>query len=107
METSDETLKQMEAQTGHTLRLLDFPNTLAKGLSKIIEIKKMLGPMLENIGAMMGGGLDFKKMGDKLDEMMPLITEMQAEFKDPKKTTFVCVMIAEFLSLYETERLIQ
>jgi anion-transporting ArsA/GET3 family ATPase len=53
------------------------------------------------------GGMDFKKMGDKLDEMMPLIEEIRAEFKDPTKTTFVCVMIAEFLSLYETERLVQ
>merc|ERR1711881_733657 len=50
------------APTGHTLRLLDFPNVLVKALGKLIEIRDMFGPMIESVGQMLKSGMDFKKM---------------------------------------------
>lgn len=59
------------------------------------------------MSSMMGVPTNTDEMFSKLDSMREVITEVNTQFKDPEKTTFVCVCISEFLSLYETERLIQ
>lgn len=43
----------------------------------------------------------------KAQHWREVLTEVQARFNDPDRTSFVCVCIAEFLSVYETERLVQ
>ena len=43
------------APTGHTLRLLNFPKILEKGIVKLIELKEKFGGMLTSMGGMMGG----------------------------------------------------
>ncbi|CAM9750137.1 unnamed protein product [Chrysoparadoxa australica] len=95
------------APTGHTLRLLSFPTIMDKALSKIMELKNKFGGMLGQMSAMMGSGGNEEDMLGKLEQMRDVINKVNDQFKDPERTTFVCVCIPEFLSLYETERLVQ
>ncbi|GFH17586.1 arsenite-stimulated ATPase [Haematococcus lacustris] len=98
------------APTGHTLRLLNFPNILEKGLKKLMDLKASMGGMMSSVSRMMGVGGDadvVEQVSEKMESMLSLVKKINTQFKDPAKTTFVCVCIAEFLSLYETERLVQ
>lgn len=97
------------APTGHTLRFLNFPNILDKALVKMVQIKEKAGPMLSQLSSMMGGGGDedsITKILDKAGDLKNEIQKIDKQFKDPKVTTFVAVWIPEFLSMYETERLV-
>ena len=100
------------APTGHTLRLLELPKILEKGIIKLIELKEKFGGMLTQMQAMGGqGGAKVdpeelqKKIFEALDGMKQKVEEINKQFKDADKTTFVAVCIPEFLSMYETERL--
>jgi len=95
------------APTGHTLRFLQFPTVLEKALSKVSQLSGRFGPMLNGLLGASGGPGGADELLGKLEGMRKMISEVSKQFKDPELTTFVCVCIPEFLSLYETERMIQ
>ena len=118
-----EVMKQVEAMdysvvvfdtapTGHTLKLLQLPQIFDKALDKFMGAKGLLGGIMGPLSMMSGGGggggpdMTGGLMA-KVEEMRSLVQRVKDQFTDPDLTTFVCVCIPEFLSLYETERLVQ
>ncbi|OQR80764.1 Arsenite-Antimonite (ArsAB) Efflux Family [Achlya hypogyna] len=96
------------APTGHTLRLLSFPTALDKAFGKIMALKNQFSGMFGQVSALFGGSLPSEEMlVGKLEQTREVIQKVNEQFKDADRTTFVCVCIPEFLSLYETERLVQ
>ncbi|KKA26801.1 hypothetical protein TD95_004357 [Thielaviopsis punctulata] len=107
---SYETIVFDTAPTGHTLRFLQFPSVLEKALAKISQLSSQYGPLLNGFlssGGQLPNGQTLTEMTEKLETLRATISEVNNQFKDENLTTFVCVCIAEFLSLYETERMIQ
>ncbi|KAF6200995.1 hypothetical protein GE061_005442 [Apolygus lucorum] len=96
------------APTGHTLRLLSFPAALEAFFTKVIGLRDRFGPLLsifQNFQGLDTGGLT--DILDHLTDMLELIKKANEQLRNPKETTFVCVCTADFLSVYETEKLIQ
>jgi len=102
-----ETIVFDTAPTGHTLRLLSFPALFDKGLGKIMKFKNQFSGIFNQVQSMLGGETSPSEVQDKLEQTKLIIDEVNQQFTNPDLTTFVCVCIPEFLSMYETERLVQ
>jgi len=100
------------APTGHTLRLLGMPSMIQKMLSTVRSLQSSFGGVLGSLmSSFAGNGTNpadaMREATEKMEKIQGLVDKIAVEFKDPEKTTFIPVMIPEFLSLYETERLVQ
>lgn len=94
------------APTGHTLKMLAFPNTMQKALEKLMGLKDKINSVM----GMFGGGNNqdtFSKVFDKVTKLQEDTKSLKDIMTNPDLTTFVAVCIPEFLSVYETERLVQ
>mmetsp|Transcript_74399 Transcript_74399/g.174613 ORF Transcript_74399/g.174613 Transcript_74399/m.174613 type:complete len:329 (-) Transcript_74399:52-1038(-) len=97
------------APTGHTLRLLSFPAVLDKGLAKVFQMRSRFASLFETLKGAIPQLAEASEdaLIAKLESLKEVVDTVNAQFKDPDITTFICVCIPEFLSLYETERLVQ
>eukprot|EP00768_Dysnectes_brevis_P002898 gnl/Dysnectes_brevis/2115_a2457_1710.p1 GENE.gnl/Dysnectes_brevis/2115_a2457_1710~~gnl/Dysnectes_brevis/2115_a2457_1710.p1 ORF type:complete len:638 (+),score=204.94 gnl/Dysnectes_brevis/2115_a2457_1710:1172-3085(+) len=96
------------APTGHTLRFLALPDTVKRALGMIKKVQETAGPMISAISGMAGMPPDqmFQALSS-IDPILRSVERISAQFRDPVRTTFICICIPEFLSVYETERLVQ
>jgi len=107
------------APTGHTVKLLQLPEVLQAGLAQLDTWQAKLWGYYENFkGLMSFGKKDADKEKDntkqtkrrlekKLKEYKVSIDKVAAMIKNQRKTTFVTVCIAEYLSISETSRLLE
>jgi len=74
-----------------------------------MTLRNRFGGLVSQATRLFGLGEEFSEdaMLGRLDTMKEIVEKVNTQFKDPDLTTFVCVCIPEFLSLYETERLVQ
>ena len=97
------------APTGHTLKLLEMPIVIGKSMEKLLELKLQFSPVIDIMGGVLGPEIDQKlnKFFTNMNNLKDFMTKVSERFKDAEKTTFIAVCIPEFLSVYETERLVE
>jgi arsenite-transporting ATPase len=95
------------APTGHTLRLLSFPEMMDSWVGKMINVRRQIGSMakaFKNIMPFMGDEEEEDKALEDMEETKKRIKEARGIMADPDRTTFKTVIIPEEMSIYESER---
>ncbi|CAM9691052.1 unnamed protein product [Scytosiphon promiscuus] len=102
------------APTGHTLRMLSYPEFLDGFFEKLIKIRNKLkgATAMLSMFSGRGGGTsaeeekEFEEDRDRLRDFQFKMMELQELFRDESRTEFVVVTIPSMLAVAETERLV-
>lgn len=102
------------APTGHTLRLLAFPEFIDAFLGRVLRLKARLDGALKKVKSLFGGGkksqdaaeADLADASDAVDRFRRNMTALRAVIQDQEATQFAVVTIPTALAVAESERLV-
>ena len=97
------------APTGHTLRLLSFPEVMDSWVGKMMMLKAKLGSATNALRKIMPfmDEIDDSQTSEDLKRTKEQIDQAKAVLSDPDRTTFKMVVIPEEMSIYESERALE
>jgi arsenite-transporting ATPase len=95
------------APTGHTLRLLGLPETLSSWIGRILKLRFRLSNFFGKFKSLFGGDESQSDTSlELLKRMNDSILRARSDLTDPKKNSFIIVMIPEEMAIAETSRLL-
>ena len=97
------------APTGHTLRLLSFPEVMDSWVGKMMMAKAKLGSATNALKKIMPfmDAVDNPQTSEDLKRTKEQINKAKEILSNPDRTTFKMVVIPEEMSIYESERALE
>ena len=68
---------------GHTLRLLQLPTTIQKGLDKILSLRQSFGGLFNQFAGLMGGGGEASSSVDHMLDKMQQLRDIVQQVHSP------------------------
>jgi len=97
------------APTGHTLRLLDLPEVMDRGMATALDLRDQVRRKVDTARTMLFGPMG-RRREDGPDEFAELRDRMERVgevLRDPERTAFRVVTIPETMAVRESERLVE
>lgn len=97
------------APTGHTLRLLDLPSVMDRGMATALDLRDQVRRKVDTARTMMFGPLAGRRDDgpDEFTEMRDRMERVGEVLRDPDRTSFRVVTIPETMAVRESERLVE
>ena len=97
------------APTGHTLRLLDLPTVMDRGMATALDLRDQVRRKVDTARTMLFGPMGSRRPDEGPDDFTAMRDRMERVgdvLRDPERTAFRVVTIPETMAVRESERLV-